>query len=100
MHLATGRDDDNDLQTISSGNYVPLADDSENDDTTERLFHWDGRREVQRERRVAAWEYARFHCWVVEHLDGRGKGLVDTFCASLAPEYTAGQYTSPPVGQI
>ena len=99
LHLAAGGDEDDDLQTVSSDNYVPLADDSDNNDTTERLFHWDGRREVQRERRVAAWEYARFRCWMVEHLGERGQGLVDTFRASLAAEYAAGQYPSPPMSQ-
>ena len=52
-----GKDDD--LRTISSDNYVPLTDnsDSDNTDTTERLFHFAERPAVQRDWRVAAREY-------------------------------------------
>lgn len=102
VHLAAvgDEDDDDDIRTISSDTYAPPANKSNNDDTCERMFHWDGCREVQRERRVAAREHARFRCWMVEYLGERGQGLVDTFHASLAAEYAAGQYPSPPVGQV
>ena len=49
---------------------------------------------------MVAREYARFCCWMVGHLGESDQVLVDTFCASLAVEYAAGQYPYPPVGQI
>ena len=48
---------------------------------------------------MAAREYAHFFLWMVEHLGEGGQGLVDTFRASLAAKYAAGQYPSPPMGQ-
>ena len=68
MHLATafkvkleviGSEDD--LRTVSSNAYVPLAEaDSDNDNDCERWFHWESRWEVQRERRMTAGEYSHF----------------------------------------
>ena len=53
-----GKDDD--LRTVSSDEYVPLAGDSDSDnaDTTERLFHLADHQAVQRDCRVAAQAYA------------------------------------------
>ena len=45
-------------------------------------------------------EYDQFCRWMVEHLGEGGQGLIDTFRASLAAEYAAGQYPSPPAGQV
>ena len=49
---------------------------------------------------MVPWEYARFFHWIVEHLGDSGQGLVDKSFTSLAAEYTAGQYPSPPVIRI
>ena len=49
VHLAVGGEEDDDIRTVSSDNYFPLAD-SDNDETCDRQFHWDSCREVQWER--------------------------------------------------
>ena len=99
VYLDAGGDENDDIRTVSSDTYVPPAN-SDNDDTCERLFHWDSQWGVQRGCPVAAQEYAQFCRWMVEHLGEGGQGLVDTFCASLAANYAARWYPSPPVGQI
>ena len=60
MHLATHGEEDDDIRTVSSYTYFPLAN-SDNNDTCEPQFHWDSRQEVQRERQMAARDYARFY---------------------------------------
>ena len=49
---------------------------------------------------MAAREYTQFCCWMVEHLGEGCQGIVDSFHMSLVVKYAAGQYPSPPMGQI
>ena len=39
VYLAVGGEEDDDIRTVSSGTCVHLADEFDNDDTTECLFH-------------------------------------------------------------
>ena len=104
LQLVAAREEgeDDNLQTVSSDDYVPLVDDSDSDNanTTERLFHFADRQAVQRDLWVTAREYAQFHRWVVGHPGESGQVLVDTFHASLAAKYAVGQYPLSPMGPI
>ena len=39
VHLVAGGDEDDNIWTVSSDTYVPLANDSDHGDTCEHLFH-------------------------------------------------------------
>ena len=94
--------DEDAVRTVSSGDFVPDGDsDNSQDDYHASLqAHRQERREVRRQRRLAAREYALFVQYLGSHPEPEGRELIQSFRRELMDGYIAGLCPFPPVSPI